>query len=94
MSDYLRSAYFSLFAASVSLIAETHTLASRLVQEPVFERLGLTDAAIAQLARDEALTVVTADLDLHLHLLTLGVATVNFSQGTTLAAFVQDLQAN
>lgn len=91
---HLRGEYFSRLASSVGVLAESHTVASQLVEEPIFVRLGLTDAAVARLARDESLTVVTADLDLHLHLQTLGVNTLNFNEVTSLAAFVQSLQSN
>jgi rRNA-processing protein FCF1 len=94
LPEYLRGEYFALFAKSVSVLAESHTHAAKLVEEPIFARLGLTDAAIAQLARDESLTVVTADLDLHVHLLTLGVTTLNFNEMTSLAAFVETLPLN
>jgi hypothetical protein len=94
LPEHLRGDYFALFAKSVSVLAESHTLAAKLVEEPIFARLGLTDAAVAQLARDESLTVLTADLDLYLHLLTLGVTTLNFNEVTSVAAFVEDLTVN
>lgn len=94
LPDHLRGQYFARLASSVAVLAESHTFAAALVEEPIFVRLGLTDAAVAQLARDESLTVVTADLDLHLHLQTVGVNTLNFNEVSSLAAFVQGLDSN
>lgn len=91
LSEHLRADYFSLFARSVSVLAESDTAATKLVDEPIFGRLGLTDAAIAQVARDDSLVVVTADLDLYLHLSEIGVRVLNFNHLSSLAAFVEEL---
>lgn len=63
-----REDYFALFAKEMAILEERHTGSATLSKEPCFNRLGLTDAGITQLARDEALVVLTADLDLYVHL--------------------------
>lgn len=49
-----------------------------LVSKPAFERLGLTDVAIAVAAELPAF-VLTADVDLYVHISSLGLATENFN---------------
>lgn len=49
-----------------------------LVSNPVFERLGLTDVAITVAAEQPAF-VLTADVDLYIHMSRLGLPTENFN---------------
>ena len=86
-----RDDFFAMFAKSITLLKEVRSPASDLSGEPIFTRLGLSDAAVSQLARDDSLFVVTADVDLYVHLLTIGVRVINFNQATEVARFVEDL---
>jgi hypothetical protein len=68
-----------LMKANCAVIDEQHIRAVDAANQPVFERLGLTDAAIAALVQRMKLTVITLDLDLWIHLSKHGVDAVNFN---------------
>ena len=91
LPQHHRADYFVLFARALVLLEEAHRPAEILAGEVIFGRLCLTDAAISQIARDDSLTVITADLDLYLHLLSIGVRAVNFNEVSTLGMYVQEM---
>lgn len=68
----------ALFVAKVELIEEQYDPGRQLVKNPVFKRLGLADASIAAVCERNVL-VLTADLQLHIALGSLGLDTLNFN---------------
>ncbi len=78
LTDQLRSNYFASFANSVELLQEDYVLSNQAVANPLFRRLGLTDAAIAVVALRPIL-VVTTDFELYYRLQALGADAVNFN---------------
>ena len=71
--DFLRT-----FQERIGEAVEVYAEAEGLASLPVFRRLGLTDAAIVDLARDGPLTVST-DLDLCVALESRGLDVVNYN---------------
>jgi hypothetical protein len=67
-----------LFRSIVHQIEEPYDPSRVLVEDPLFERLGLTDAAIA-MASSRGILVLTADLQLYLSLLHRGADALNFN---------------
>jgi hypothetical protein len=78
LTDQLRSNYFASFANSIELLQEDYVPSSQAVANPLFRRLGLTDAAIANVAM-RSLLVVTTDFELYYRLQALGADAVNFN---------------
>jgi len=78
LGDPLRANCRATLAQMVPLWQEHHTSASMLVQEAVYLRLGLTDSAVVQLARDNV-TVLTDDLDLYRATTAEGRDSINFT---------------
>lgn len=68
----------SLFRMHVEQVQERYDESRVLVHDPCFERLGLTDAAIATLASGGVL-VITADLDLYVALQQRRIDCLNFN---------------
>ena len=68
----------ALFKQLVEVLEERYEESCALVRDVCFERLGLTDAAIATLCRRDVL-VLTDDLDLHATLILRGVDALNFN---------------
>lgn len=81
LQEHLRVRAFSTLAQLVPTFDEQFSASSALVRERLFGRLGLTDAAVAAVARDyrAGLTVLTADLDLYLALSAGGATAINFN---------------
>lgn len=77
--DERRLSYFTVFARSLAGFDERYTAATALRTQPIFNRLGLTDAGIAHIAQEESLTVLTTDLDLWAYLTGAGVDAYNFN---------------
>ena len=68
----------SCFKVAVEAMEECYDESRIVVNDPSFERLGLTDAAIATLCRRELL-VLTDDLDLQITLQRRGADAINFN---------------
>jgi rRNA-processing protein FCF1 len=68
----------ALFKAEVEVMEERHQESREIVRDVCFERLGLADAAIAVLCRQDVL-VLTADLELWAALQSRGVDCLNFN---------------
>lgn len=67
-----------LFSTVVEQTEEFYTPSKELVQDALFTRLGLTDAAVANVCA-RGILVVTVDLDLHIALQTHGADSLNFN---------------
>ena len=67
-----------LFKVAVDQIDEPYDPSRVLVSDPVFERLGLTDAAIAKVC-SRGVLVVTADVELQLEVQRKGADALNFN---------------
>jgi hypothetical protein len=76
LNDHELRRFRNIMKTTIAVMQELHEPSSRITTEPVFLRLGLTDAAISQLCKD--VLVLTNDLDLFLHLQHHGVDAVNF----------------
>ena len=76
-SNYRRAA-FALLAQLATTLEERSLATVDVVAEPLFLRLGLTDAAISRVAAGEV-TVLTDDLDLYLALEHAGARVLNFN---------------
>ena len=73
-----RSQCLLLFVNLISQISEEYVESNIIARHDVFYRFGLTDCGIMLLAKDKYL-VLTDDLKLHLHLMAIGIDTVNFN---------------
>jgi hypothetical protein len=67
-----------LFRSVVEQIEESYDPSQALVADPIFERLGLTDAAIATIC-SRGILVLTADVDLQLAVQQRGADALNFN---------------
>lgn len=74
----LRAAAFELLARLTPQFVEHAEVSADVVREPIFRRIGLTDAAIVRGARGPV-TVLTDDLDLYLALENDGAKVVYFT---------------
>jgi hypothetical protein len=72
------------FKLTVDQIEESYEPSRVLVADPVFERLGLADAAIATVG-SRGILVVTADLDLQIEVQQRGADALNFNHVRQLA---------
>ncbi len=72
-----RTRLMVLLTGAIPEMQELQEAAAHLVKSPVFERLGLTDTAVAHHAADKALTVGTTDAELYAHLQALEVDVFN-----------------
>ena len=83
LSDMLvgdvRRDFCQTFARHIQMLDEHQLSATIVAADPVFDRIGMTDTAIAQLAKRHSFVVVTVDLDLYVHLAAIGVDVVNFN---------------
>jgi hypothetical protein len=79
LTGKVKRACFQILAGYVQRAEELHAMAKSVVSDPVFIRLGLTDVAIAHLAQDQLLSVITVDFDLWQHLMKIGVKAHNFN---------------
>jgi len=73
-----RLGFRSWFVQTIEQATEYRDESRLVVKDPSFDRLGLTDAAIAALGRHSYL-FLTDDLDLYVTLLKRGVDAINFS---------------
>jgi predicted nucleic acid-binding protein len=64
---------------SLATLREPEMPSARAAQGPLYEALGLTDAAIAAVAREHKCAVLTDDLNLYLTLARQGVKAYNFT---------------
>lgn len=78
MSDQHLARARALFSTAVEQMEEFYTPSKDLVRHDLFDRLGLTDAAIATVC-SKGILVVTADLDLHIALQNRGADSLNFN---------------
>ena len=67
VSNLTGERYREAFISSIEACDERHADAARLVRDDSFPRLGMTDGALTDLARNGVL-VLTDDLPLYLHL--------------------------
>ena len=64
---------------TISLLSEAEMPSTRAAADPLYQNLGLVDAAIGAVARAHNCTVLTDDLDLYLRLSSDKVNVVNFT---------------
>jgi predicted nucleic acid-binding protein len=74
-----RSKARGVLKRTVSLLEETPMPSVRAANDSLYPRLGLADASIAAVAREEKCTVLTEDLDLYLAPTNEKLAAVNFT---------------
>jgi hypothetical protein len=67
-----------VFRTAVELADECYDVARTVVADPIFMRLGLTDAAITRVC-SRGILVLTADVALHLELQRRGLDAINFN---------------
>jgi hypothetical protein len=79
LGEPLRTTYFEKLKKEISLLEEHFTRSTDAVESECFIRLGLTDAAIHALARQNANLVLTADFDLYYFLLSKELDVINFN---------------
>ena len=79
LAEPTRSIYFAHFAKQIPLLVDLTVASSLAAADLAFARLGLTDAAIAVLAKEQRVTVLTVDAPLYVHLLAVGVEVFNFN---------------
>ena len=65
--------------ATISALDELAIPSARAAEDPVYEHLGLADAAIGAVAREKNCSVLTDDLDLYLRLSRDLVSVINFT---------------
>lgn len=75
--------YYGTFATQIGMLEEQPVSAATVAATSAFRLFGLTDAAIAEVAKDQAL-VLSVDLDLVVHLQNSGFDAVNFNHIRTL----------
>ena len=68
-----------ILSDTFSLLTEVDIRSERAAQDPLYQELGLTDAAIGAIARSNGCTVLTDDLSLYLRLSKDHVDVVNFT---------------
>lgn len=64
---------------TISLLTEPEIASARAAEDPLYQNLGLVDAAIAVVAREHRCTVLTDDLDLYLMLERDNMEVLNFT---------------
>jgi predicted nucleic acid-binding protein len=74
-----RKTLLAEFATLIALLPEQTESAATASADPVFQRLGLTDAVIIALAATPGFEVLTTDLDLWSHLSGKGLSAWNFN---------------
>jgi rRNA-processing protein FCF1 len=74
-----RARYYHEFAKQIVQLDETYVPSSSVRKRPYFERIGLTDSVIANLAKNFYL-VLTDDADLSALLMREGVDVINFNR--------------
>lgn len=78
LSDGISQEYFSTFAKQIKTFNEQTIPSSNISEEPIFIKLGLTDAGISMFAKNRHL-IVTVDLPLANFLETSGLPVINFN---------------
>ncbi len=78
LTDQIKPYYFTSFTNSLDLLQEEYVRTTEAAANPLFLRLGLTDAVIATVAARPIL-VITTDFELYYRLQGLGVDVVNFN---------------
>lgn len=78
LQSNLRALAYEILARLTQDFTERIDPSADVVSEPLFRRLGLTDAAIMRGAR-ESVTVLTDDLDLYVALSNAGAQVINFT---------------
>jgi hypothetical protein len=78
LTDHIKPHYFASFTSSLDLLQEEYVRTTEAAANPLFLRLGLTDAVIATVAARPIL-VITTDFELYYRLQGLGVDVVNFN---------------
>ena len=79
LDDTKKSEASRWLAAYVHNAKEVHIKAAEIVKTPVYSKLGITDAGLVMLAKQEGCTVFTADLPLYHYASNLRVEIVNFN---------------
>jgi predicted nucleic acid-binding protein len=79
LPGFERSQARSVLKNAIGLLTEPEMPSQRAVDDPLYEALGLVDAAIGAVARASGCKVLTDDLDLYLHLCRDGVEALNFA---------------
>jgi predicted nucleic acid-binding protein len=79
LDDDKKSKAGRLLAAYVRNAKEVHVSAAEIVKTPVYYKLGLTDAGLVMLARQEDCAVFTADLPLYHYASNLKIEIFNFN---------------
>ncbi len=79
----IRYDYYGTFGAKLTELDEQFVASAVIAETPAFRVFGLTDAAIAEMAKDQAL-VLSVDLDLVVHLQSSSIDAVNFNHIRTL----------
>ncbi|MCI5150853.1 MAG: hypothetical protein D3916_15970 [Candidatus Electrothrix sp. MAN1_4] len=68
-----------LLAEYIRNAQEVHIKAAEIIKNPVYSKLGITDAGLVMLAKQEGCTVFTVDLPLYHYASNLRVEIVNFN---------------
>ena len=77
--DQTKFEILTTFARIISVIPEIHLSSQLITKDPVFLRLGLTDALILKLKRGEY-HLLTTDSELHYECFRVGLPTTNMTQ--------------
>lgn len=78
IGDPAKSHVFEVLRSIVASSEETYVPSQKASERPEFVRLGLTDASLIEISSDET-TVLTADLDLYLAVVSKGSPAINFN---------------
>jgi len=79
LDDTRKSEASRRLAAYVHNAKEVHVEAAEIVKTQIYSKLGITDAGLVMLAKQESCTVFTADLPLYHYASNLSVEIVNFN---------------
>ncbi len=74
----LKEGLFGVFAAGINILEECHIPSAEAAKSQEFVRFGLTDAVMANLARENYL-ILTAEYRLSQYLQSLGIDVINFN---------------
>jgi hypothetical protein len=83
LPKWIKYDYFGTFGAKLTAMDEPFVPSAAVAATPPFRVFGLTDAAIAEVAKEQAL-VLSVDLDLVVHLQKNGNDAINFNNIRTL----------
>lgn len=79
LEEPLRSRYFLYFAETTTRLFEIYSPSTLISQSSIFVHLGLTDAGILYLLKQEKCLVLTDDLDLFVQIISSGFDAINFT---------------